>query len=139
MAPTSKDVESRIQEMPDGSHIIVAEGDKAPLEYGYRELEPNQGPEDALPHAGLPNFPNRPAGETAAERAEAKRVAEESEGAGDTGEPKESRDAGDAETSTDAKPADMTVAQLDERYGSVEGYPSKGNKAEKVSFAEGQA
>jgi hypothetical protein len=34
-------------------------------------------------------------------------------------------------------PADLTVAQLDELYGSVAGYPAKGAKAEKVAFAEG--
>jgi hypothetical protein len=132
MAPTTtKDVESRIVEMPDGQSIIVADGDDAPLEYGYRELEPNQGPGDALPHEGLPNFPNRKQGATPEEEAEAKRVADEAEGTGDTGEPKESR-------TPAAKPADLTVAQLDERYGSVENYPSKGNKAEKVKFAEKQ-
>jgi hypothetical protein len=32
--------------------------------------------------------------------------------------------------------ADLTVAQLDERYGTAEGYPTNGNKAEKVAFAE---
>lgn len=41
------------------------------------------------------------------------------------------------ETATTA-PADMTVKQLDASFGSVEGYPSSGNKAEKVAFANAQ-
>lgn len=34
------------------------------------------------------------------------------------------------------KPADMTVAELDEAYGELEGYPSSENKDAKVKFAE---
>lgn len=32
-------------------------------------------------------------------------------------------------------PADLTVAELDAAYGTAEGYPKSGNKAEKVAFA----
>jgi hypothetical protein len=43
--------------------------------------------------------------------------------------------------SEEADPDDYstwTVAQLDEEFGDVEGYPSSGNKADKVAFAESQ-
>lgn len=36
-------------------------------------------------------------------------------------------------------PADMTVKELDTSFGSADGYPSKGSKADKVAFAQAQA
>lgn len=32
---------------------------------------------------------------------------------------------------------DLTVRELDEQYGDVDGYPKGGNKAEKLAFVEG--
>jgi hypothetical protein len=135
MAPTSREgrrVAHRSQ-MPDGRSIIVAEGDEAPLEYGYRELEPNQGPGDALPHVGAAELPEPPAGATRGGARRRPSASPTRRRAPATPASRRSRATPAAET---PKPADMTVAQLDERYGSVEGYPSKGNKAEKVKFAE---
>lgn len=42
------------------------------------------------------------------------------------------------QTDGETSPADMTVAELDERYGDADGYPKSGNKADKVAFAEAQ-
>ena len=52
--------------------------------------------------------------------------------------PQDGKPEPEQETTTSKAPADMTVAELDSAYGTVDGYPSKGNKAEKVAFAQKQ-
>ena len=44
----------------------------------------------------------------------------------------------EAEAAGDRPYSEWTVAELDEAFGSIEGYPMEANKADKVAFAEAQ-